>query len=361
MPNLLMIFCSLRRDGKQSTWRSKGRLTPTSEREIISWSARSSIRRCCNPWSFSKRKGFACTRVKVNQEGWVDPDEVRAALTDKTILICVHLVNHDIGTIEPVKEVGKVAGELGISFFVDAVGAAGWLPIDAQGIGNPFAGTFTAPVLRAKGIGVLYRNRRARLASLLHGGSQEGGRRAGTENVPAIVGAGVAAEIALREMPSRMAHTAKLQQYLWRHLQGAVPYLKLNGPVPGPSRISTNLNISTEFVEGEGLALSLDMKGIVVASGPSCISKALKIPPVLTAIGLDHALAQGNIILFLKRQYRGRNRLLHCHVCQDGQYAAKHVTYGMNLNAARSIPVSLPRGVLHPPPERPSRPMVRRE
>ncbi|MEK7675605.1 MAG: cysteine desulfurase family protein [Verrucomicrobiota bacterium] len=246
---------------------------------------------------FLETQGFACTRVKVNQEGWVDPDEVRAALTDKTILICVHLVNHDIGTIEPVKEVGKVAGELGISFFVDAVGAAGWLPIDAQGIGAHLLALSPHRFYGPKGIGVLYRNRRARLASLLHGGSQEGGRRAGTENVPAIVGAGVAAEIALREMPSRMAHTAKLQQYLWRHLQGAVPYLKLNGPVPGPSRISTNLNISTEFVEGEGLALSLDMKGIAVASGPSCISKALKIPPVLTAIGLDHALAQGNIIL----------------------------------------------------------------
>ena len=148
-------------------------------------------------------------------------------------------------------------------------------------------------------MGVLYRKRGARLASLIDGGVQEGGLRAGTENVPAIVGAGVAAEIAARELPQRKARTARLQQRLWEGIQGTVPYVKLNGPDPGPRRISTNLNLSFEFIEGEGLALMLDMQGIAVASGPSCVSKLLRISPVLTAIGLDHSLAQGNIILSL--------------------------------------------------------------
>jgi cysteine desulfurase len=148
-------------------------------------------------------------------------------------------------------------------------------------------------------VGVLYRNRRARMVSILHGGVQEGGRRAGTENVPAIVGAGVAAEIALRDMDSRIAHTSKLQHRLWNGLKSRIPYVKLNGPEPGPDRISNNLNISTEFIEGEGQLLLLDVNGIAVASGSSCVSKSLKISHVLAAIGLDHALAQGNLILTL--------------------------------------------------------------
>jgi cysteine desulfurase len=150
-----------------------------------------------------------------------------------------------------------------------------------------------------KGAGVLYRNRRARMVSIQHGGVQEGGRRAGTENVPAIVGGGLAAEIALREMPQRIAHTAKLQKRLWEGLKREIPYIKLNGPEPGPKRISTNINISTEFIEGEGQLLRLDLCGIAVASGSSCVSKSLKISHVLSAIGLDHALAQGNIIMSL--------------------------------------------------------------
>ena len=130
-------------------------------------------------------------------------------------------------------------------------------------------------------MGVLYRNRKARMVSIIHGGVQEGGRRAGTENVPAIVGGGLAAEIALREMPPRMAHTARLQKKLWDGLKTKVPYIKLNGPEPGPKRISTNLNLSTEFIEGEGQLLLCDMNGIAVASGSSCVSKSLKISHVL--------------------------------------------------------------------------------
>ena len=152
-----------------------------------------------------------------------------------------------------------------------------------------------------KGAGVLYRHRRARLTSLIHGGVQEGGRRAGIENIPAIVGAGAAAEIAARELNQRQEHTSKLQVLLWDGLKARVPHLQLHGPEPGVNRLPTNLNFSTEFVEGEGLALLCDTQGIAVASGAACVSKALKGSHVLAAIGLEPNLAQSNILLSLGR------------------------------------------------------------
>ena len=250
-----------------------------------------------NSVEFLEKHGFTCTRVKVDREGWVDPEAVRAAITDKTILIAVHHVNHDIGTIEPVREIGQIAAERGVPFYVDAEASAGWLPIDVQAMEASLLSFSPHRFYGPKGVGILYRNKRARLASLLHGGVQEGGRRAGTENVPGIVGAGVAAEIAARELAGRLAHTAKLQRRLWDGLKERIPYLKLNGPLPGPKRISTNLNVSFEFVEGEGVALMADTQGIALASGAACVSKALKVSPVLIAIGLEHALAQGNVLI----------------------------------------------------------------
>jgi cysteine desulfurase len=252
-----------------------------------------------NSMEFLEKQGFVCAKVKVNAEGWVDAEAVRAALTDKTILVCVHHVNHDIGTIEPIQQISKVTSEKGIPLFVDATASAGWLPIDVQAMGANLLSLSPHRFYGPKGVGALYRNRRARLVSILHGGAQEGGRRAGVENVPGIIGAGVACEIALRELPARMEHTAKLQRILWNGLKTRIPYIKLNGPELGPKRISTNLNISTEFIEGEGQLLRCDVNGIAVASGSSCVSKSLKISHVLAAIGLDHALAQGNLILSL--------------------------------------------------------------
>ena len=252
-----------------------------------------------NSIAFLEKEGFTCTRVKVDSEGLVNPTDVAAAITDKTALICVHHVNHDIGVVEPIREIGKLAGEKGIPLFVDAVASAGWLSIDVQEMGVSLLSLSPHRFYGPKGVGVLYRNKRARLVSLIHGGIQEGGRRAGTENVPAIVGAGVAAELALHELPARIAHTGTLQKRLWSELKMKVSHIRLNGPEPGPNRISTNLNISTEFIEGEGQMLLLDTKGIAVASGTSCISKSLKISHVLAAIGLDHALAQCAIMISL--------------------------------------------------------------
>jgi cysteine desulfurase len=246
---------------------------------------------------FLEEHGFTSTRVKVDGRGFVDPADVRAALTDKTILIAIHLANHDIGAIQPIREIGEVAGREGIAFYVDAGAAAGWLPVHVRELGANLLSFSPHRFHGPKGVGVLYRNRRARLSSLLHGGGQENGRRAGIENVPAIVGAGVAAEIALRDGVRWSAHCLRLQKRLWDGLRAKIPLVQLNGPEPGPKRVPTNLNVSTEFIESESQVLLCDMHGIAVAGATGCVSKSLKISHVLSAIGLSHALAQSAIIM----------------------------------------------------------------
>lgn len=252
-----------------------------------------------NSVEYLQKQGFTCAKVKVDAEGWIDPQVVQAAITDRTILVCVHHVNHDIGAIEPIGEISSITRERGIPLFVDAAASGGWLPIDVQAMGVNLLSLAPHRFYGPKGVGVLYRNRRSRLTSAIHGGVQEGGLRAGTENVPAVVGAGLAAELAAREMARRVARAAELQRRLWDGIKAGVTHVQLNGPEPGPKRISTNLNLSVEFIEGEGLALMLDVNGIAVASGAGCVSKSLKIPPVLAAIGLDHGLAQGNLMFSL--------------------------------------------------------------
>jgi cysteine desulfurase len=252
-----------------------------------------------NSLEYLTKHGFEVTYVPVDPVGRLNPEDVRAAITDKTILVAIHLVNHDIGTIQPVKEIAKVTAEKGIALYADALAAAGWMPIDVQDLGVQLLTFSPHRFYGPKGVGVLYRNRKARVTSHIHGGVQEGGRRAGTENVPGIIGAGVAAEIAVKEMAKRVEHVAVLQKRLYDGLWKHVEYIKLNGPVPGPLRICNTLNLSTEFIEGEGQLLLLDHMGIAVASGSSCVSKSLKVSHVLSAIQLDHALAQGNIIMSL--------------------------------------------------------------
>jgi len=252
-----------------------------------------------NSVEFLEKQGWTCTRVSVDPEGVINVDELAAAITPQTVLVAVHHANHDIGTIQPVKEIGKVCAEKGVPLYVDCEGSAGWLPIDVKSWGAALVSFSPHRFYGPKGVGVLYRNKKARIVSIIHGGVQEGGRRAGTENVPAIVGGGVAAEAALTHLSERIVHTARLQKRLWDGLKANIQFIKLNGPEPGPKRVSTNINISTEFIEGEGQLLLCDLNGIAVASGSSCVSKSLKISHVLAAIGLDHALAQGNIIMTL--------------------------------------------------------------
>lgn len=248
-----------------------------------------------------EEEGFTCTRVGVDAEGRLEPAAVAEAIRQDTILVAVHLANHDLGTIQPAAAVARIAAERGIACYVDANIAGGWHPIDVQALGASLLSLAPHRFHGPKGVGVLYRSRRARLVPLLHGGAQENGRRAGTENVPAIVGAGKAAELAAQELEGRIAHTRRLQTRLWTELQARVPCIRLNGPEPGPERLPTNLNFSVEFIEGESALLLCDLQGIAVASGSSCVTKAGRLSPVFRAIGLPPALAQGNLLISLGR------------------------------------------------------------
>jgi cysteine desulfurase len=255
-----------------------------------------------NSIDFLEKHGFSSTRVPVDGLGRISPDEIGKALTDQTVLVCVHHANHDVGTIQPVREIAGIAEERGIPLFVDATASGGWLPVQVQDWGASLVALSPHRFYGPKGAGVLYKSRRARLQSIIHGGMQEGERRAGTENVPAIAGAGAAARLAERDLSKRMIHTSALQAQFWNSLRREVPHVLLNGPEPGPARLSTNLNISFEFVEGEGIVLMADMQGVAMASGAACVNKALKASPVLTAMGVSHSLAQGNVILTLGQE-----------------------------------------------------------
>jgi cysteine desulfurase len=252
-----------------------------------------------NSAAFLETQGFVCTRLPVDRLGRVDPEQIKNAITDKTILVAVHHVNHDIGTIEPIRAMSDAAHEKGVPLYVDAEASAGWLPVDVQELGADLLSFSPHRFYGPKGVGVLYRHRRARLTSLLHGGDQEGGWRAGVENVAGIVGAGVAGEMAQGELPERAAHAARLQRRLWEGLRSKITRLHLNGPEPGPERSPVNLNISAESTEGEGQMLLADMRGIALASGSACLSKALGASHVLKAIGLEPSLAQAAVIFSL--------------------------------------------------------------
>ena len=246
---------------------------------------------------FLEGHGYSCTRVAVDSQGRLDPVRVASAMTDQTALICVHHANYDIGVIQRVAEIARNAEERGVPLFVDASNSGGWIPIDVQAMGISLLSLTPHRFYGPKGAGVLYRNRRTPLSPIIHGGIQENGRRAGTENVAAIVGAGVAAERARVEMAARTTHTAKLQQALWDGLRNKVQFIHLNGPPPGAERICNQLNVSVEFVEGEGVLLMLDTRGIAIASGTACVAKSLKPSPVLSAMGLSDELAQGAVLL----------------------------------------------------------------
>ena len=248
---------------------------------------------------FLEKQGFESTRLPVDREGRINSASVAEALKNETILACVHHANYDVGTVQPIAEIAEACAVRGVPLFVDGESSAGWMALDVQGIGCALASFSPHKFGGPKGVGVLYRHRRARLASLIHGGVQEGGWRAGVENVAGIIGAGVACEVAGRNLRQRAENAGRLQRRLWDGLKARVPFIKLNGPEPGPGRVCASLNISFEFVEGEGLLLMLDTRGIAVASGTSCVSKALKVSPVLQAIGSDYALGQGSVLFSL--------------------------------------------------------------
>jgi len=241
-------------------------------------------------------QGFSSTQVGVDGQGRVDPDALGQAMTDETVLVCLHHANHDLGTVQPVAEVAELTGTRGIPLFVDATANGGWLPIDVQQLGADLLALAPHRFYGPKGVGVLYKNRRARVEKLLHGGMQENEFRAGTENVAAIAGGGVAAEHAKAALGQRAAHAAKLQVRLLEGIRQAVEGVHLNGPEPGDERLPHQLSLSTGGVEGEGQALMLDMRGVAVASGAACTTRSMRLPPALRAIGRDADLAKGTTL-----------------------------------------------------------------
>ena len=241
-----------------------------------------------------EQQGFTATRVPVDREGRLSVGAVTEAITEQTILIATHHANHDLGTVQNLPALGALAGERGIPLLIDATASGGWLPVDVTAHSISLLTLAPHRFGGPQGVGVLYRNPRVPLAPQLHGGVQQGGLRAGTENLAAIVGAGAASALPAIEV-------TPLQQQLHGGLLERIEQMTLNGPEPGPDRLPTQLNYSLAGLEGEGLALALDMQGVAIASGAACVTQNLAIPPALAAIGLDAAQAKGNVLLSLGR------------------------------------------------------------
>ena len=240
--------------------------------------------------------GFSSTQVDVDSQGQIDPVALGQAITDDTVLVCLHHASHDLGTIQPVAKVAELTGARGIPLFVDATASGGWLPIDISHLGVDLLALSPHRFGGPKGAGVLYRKRSVGVENLIHGGMQENECRAGTENVAAIVGAGVAAEQAGASLDQAAAHVAKLQVRLLDEIRRAVDGVHLNGPEPGDGRLPHQLSLSTEGVEGEGQALMLDVRGVAIAAGAACTTRSMRMPPALSAIRRDADLAKGTTL-----------------------------------------------------------------
>ena len=241
-----------------------------------------------------EENGFKATRVPVDAKGFISPNAIAEAVTDQTILITTHHASHDLGTIQDIPAISTIAAERAIPFLVDATASGGWLPIDVAEANISLLTLAPHRFGGPQGAGVLYRNRRAPLAPIIHGGTQEDGFRAGTENLAAIIGTGAAAALPPVDVSA-------LQHQLHAGLMKTLEPIRLNGAELGAGRLPSHLNYSIEGIEGEGLALALDLQGIAIASGAACVTKNLAVPPALTAIGLDAASAKGNVLLSLGR------------------------------------------------------------
>ncbi len=245
-----------------------------------------------------EKLGFEVTQVPVDQYGLVDPDEVVAAIRDDTTLVSVMHANNEIGTIEPVAEIARaVKGKRkAITFHTDAVATVGTLPVDVQELGVDLLSLAGSQFYGPKGAGALFIRKGARLMPLIDGGIQERGRRAGTENVPAIVGLGVAAELAKESLAERAERLVPLRDRLMERLTSMNRVYLTGHPT---IRLPGHVSVVVEFIEGESMLLMLNMQGIAATSGSTCTSRALKASHVLTAIGVETALAQGSLVFTL--------------------------------------------------------------
>ena len=243
---------------------------------------------------YLEKQGFEVTYLDVNEEGVIDLEVLKAAIKDTTILISIMYANNEVGTI---KEIGAIAKERGIAFHTDAVQAIGQVRIDVKEQNIDALSLSGHKIYGPKGIGVLYIRRGLRITNLIHGGAQERGRRAGTENVPAIVGIAKAMELAYTDFEAKNERIKGLRDKLMNGILETIPYSKLNGSIT--NRLVNNVNIGFEFVEGESLLLLLDMNGVAASSGSACTSGSLDPSHVLLALGLPHEKAHGSLRLTL--------------------------------------------------------------
>lgn len=247
-----------------------------------------------------EKQGAKITYLDVDENGIIRLEDLEKALTPETILISVMAANNEIGSIQPIKEIGAIAKEHGILFHTDAVQAFGQLPINVDECHIDMLSSSAHKINGPKGIGFLYIRKGVKIRSLIHGGAQERKRRAGTENIPGIVGYGVAAERAARTMEERTAKEREVRDYLINKIETEIPYCRLNGH--RTLRLPNNVNFSFQFIEGESLLIMLDMEGICASSGSACTSGSLDPSHVLLAIGLPHEIAHGSLRLTISEE-----------------------------------------------------------
>ncbi len=246
---------------------------------------------------YLEKEGFDVTYLDVDQYGMINPEDLRKAITDKTILITIMYANNEIGTIQPIEEISKIAKEKGVYFHTDAVQAIGNIRIDVKEQNIDMLSLSAHKFYGPKGVGALYIKKGVKLIGIIHGGEQERKRRAGTENVPGIIGLGKAIELAYEHFDEYNNRITKLRDMLIKGVMEKVPYTRLNGHPE--KRLSGNTSFCFEFIEGESLLLNLDIKGIAGSSGSACSSGSLEPSHVLLAIGLPHEIAHGSLRLSL--------------------------------------------------------------
>ena len=248
---------------------------------------------------FLEKRGFEVTYVGVDKNGLVSPADIKKAITDKTILVSVMHANNEIGTIQPIAEISKIARESGIYFHTDAVQTTGHIPTNVNDLNVDLLSLSAHKFYGPKGVGALYVRKGTRIERFLHGGDQEKGRRASTHNTPGIVGLGKAIELCLDKMQDEAEFQTGLRDRLIKEIKEKIPDVYLNGHPQ--QRLPNNVNVSIKYIEGESILLNLDMLGIAASTGSACTSTSLEPSHVLLAIGLPHEIAHGSLRLTLGR------------------------------------------------------------
>lgn len=250
--------------------------------------------------AYLEQKGYEVTYLDVDEDGKISLEELEKAIRPDTILISIMSANNEIGTIQPIKEIGKIAHDHGVLFHTDAVQAFGHIPIDVEEMNIDMLSASGHKINGPKGIGVMYIRKGVKIRSFIHGGAQERKRRAGTHNVPGIVGIGKAAELAVANMQKNTEYEIKLRDHLIERVLHEIPYTRLNGD--RTDRLPNNANFCFRFIEGESMLILLDQAGICGSSGSACTSGSLDPSHVLLAIGLPHEIAHGSLRLTLSEK-----------------------------------------------------------